>query len=47
MLYIFKLYGDIANIFNLKCWQNFRYHEIWQHPLGSMADSTNFDRAKT
>lgn len=47
MLYIFKIHGGFDNIFFKKCWQNFRYHEIWQHPLGSIADSTNFDRAKT
>ena len=47
MLYIFKIHGGFDNIFFKKCWQNFRYHEIWQHPLGSIADSTNFDRHET
>ena len=47
MLYIFKIPGDFANIFFKKCCQIFRYHEIWQHPLGFTANSTNFDSVKT
>ena len=46
MLYIFMIHDEFANIFSKKCWQIFRYSEIWQHQLTLIASSTNFDAPK-
>ena len=47
MLYIFMIHDEFANIFSKKCWQIFRYSEIWQHQLILIADSTSFDVPKS
>ena len=47
MLYIFKIHDDFANVFSKKCWQIFRYYEIWQHQHDFIADSTSFDVPKS
>ena len=47
MLYIFMIHDEFANIFSKKCWQIFRYSEIWQHQLILTADSTSFDSPKS
>ena len=46
VLYIFKNFGDFANIFCNQSWQIFRDYKICQHLFGFIANSTNFDVLK-